>query len=179
MIELCEHEFDKKDDNNPNYSQMEYYLRIELQMVMRKNHTTGKFEITRIGNEQKVYEGTFQEMIDKVNDLEGKKSVVVYCKYENINPSILRRDLNRLKEIQNQMTDLISDAKNTLIHYETVSERANAYWIGHISSALSDESEYCGTSMTTLEDTIKELEEIGKHVIHNDDCECSICAEKI
>lgn len=69
-------------------------------------------------------------------------------------------DHDRLVEIQETMVDLLEEAK-TLVRQsgqKHVYERAKAYWIGHIATALSEESDYIGKSMCTMEETINELE---------------------
>lgn len=76
-----------------------------------------------------------------------------------------REGVERLEEIRFEIDQLVDEAY-TLIRQlaqevgdRSISDRAEAYWIGHISTALSNESGYIGKSMVTFEDTIEELRE--------------------
>lgn len=73
-------------------------------------------------------------------------------------------DIKKLKEIHGKMVELLEEAEylvritgNTRIY-----DRARAYWIPHIKTALLDDTEYIGRSMVTMEDTIKEIEKLEK-----------------
>lgn len=72
-----------------------------------------------------------------------------------------------LREVQQQMQDLVDQARRVLRRVGgTIHHRAEAYWLAHITTALSNDHGYLGGSMQTLEDTIDEIEELA-----NDDDE--------
>lgn len=73
-------------------------------------------------------------------------------------------DIERLEEIKEKMIELLEEAEylvritgNKWIH-----DRAKSYWIPHIKTALSNDTEYLGKSMVTMEDTIKEIKTLKK-----------------
>jgi hypothetical protein len=66
-----------------------------------------------------------------------------------------------LAEIGMQMAELLSQAREILRGTGLIGERAKAYWVGHVAIALSDDNEYCGRSMCTLDDTVNELNAFG------------------
>ncbi len=70
-------------------------------------------------------------------------------------------DIQRLKAVHRQMIMLIDEAEY-LVRKMTgngiIFDRAKAYWIPHIKTALSNDTEYLGKSMVTMEDTISEIE---------------------
>ena len=71
-------------------------------------------------------------------------------------------DIDRLEQIRFEMLKLLNEAEHLVKEMakeagdRVIAERAHAYWVGHIKSALGDE-EYEGGSATTLMDTIEEL----------------------
>lgn len=66
---------------------------------------------------------------------------------------------SRLVEIQDEMLDLLTEAKRLVRHEGGISwERAKGYWVAQIETALSNEHDYLGGSMCTMQDTINELE---------------------
>ena len=69
---------------------------------------------------------------------------------------------DELREIKEQMLELLSDAQTVLREApEIVKARAEAYWRAHIRCAIDNEHGYLGRSMVTLQDTIDELEGAG------------------
>ena len=69
-------------------------------------------------------------------------------------------NLDRLHEIQEEMLDLLSEARGILSKDapRSVRERAKAYWLAHAEMALTNEHQYLGGSMCSFEDTLGELE---------------------
>ena len=69
-----------------------------------------------------------------------------------------------LREIQRQMLELLGQARNILdgSSFESAAAQAACYWIPHIEMNLSNEHDYCGGTMCSLEDTITEIEEGGE-----------------
>lgn len=70
----------------------------------------------------------------------------------------------RLKEIQEEIDHLVSEAERLLrrttreMEREIIYQRAYAYWIPHIKGALYKKTEFLGGSMHTMEETIEEME---------------------
>lgn len=69
--------------------------------------------------------------------------------------------LERLREIQYEMLELLDEAKRILrddfggMTYE----RANAYWLAHVKMALTKDHGFLGGSMVDMEDTLAECED--------------------
>lgn len=78
---------------------------------------------------------------------------------EAIVKSMRDNDIQRLQQIKNEIKELVIEATLILRRDapDMVYERAKSYWIGHISTALDDESDYMGTSQVTFQNTIDEL----------------------
>jgi hypothetical protein len=59
----------------------------------------------------------------------------------------------RLEELQEQMLELLGEADGIL---QGTSEHsaAQAYWLAHVETALTNDHGYLGGSMTTMQDTI-------------------------
>jgi hypothetical protein len=70
---------------------------------------------------------------------------------------IKRQRADELAEIQAEMVDLLDRARALLRGTGMVKERAEAYWLAHVETALSDDHDYLGGSMVTMADTIQEL----------------------
>jgi hypothetical protein len=70
-------------------------------------------------------------------------------------------DVERLEEIKDEIKELVEEAigivrsSGTRTTYET----ARTYWYAHILGALDKDHEFLGGSMTTMEDTIEDVEE--------------------
>jgi len=63
----------------------------------------------------------------------------------------------RLGEIQDEMLRLLDEAREILRDTKAY-DRADAYWLAHITTALTNEHGYLDRSMCSMEDTIRELE---------------------
>lgn len=68
--------------------------------------------------------------------------------------------VDRLEEIRIEIEELAREAVGMLDGITR--ERARSYWFAHIICALSKESEFLGSSMITMEETIEELREDGE-----------------
>ncbi len=79
MSEICEHEFDRPDVKNPKYSSLEYDLYAKLQMSIRKNFNTNKFEIYSLKTGGVLYVGSFDTIVNKANELEHSKATINRC----------------------------------------------------------------------------------------------------
>ena len=64
--------------------------------------------------------------------------------------------VEELEYVQEQMIDLIDQASR-LVSGTSEDGAAQAYWVAHIKTALSNDHEYMGGSMTTMQDTIDAL----------------------
>jgi len=64
--------------------------------------------------------------------------------------------VSHLEEIQQEMLELLSKAQD-LISGTREEARAKSYWLAHIKTALTNEHEYLGSSMITMEDSINAL----------------------
>lgn len=74
--------------------------------------------------------------------------------------------IDELEEIKQEISDSVRRARELLRSLKklgagSIAKRAEAYWLAHIEGALGNEGEYGRGSMTTMDDTIKELEEFG------------------
>lgn len=63
----------------------------------------------------------------------------------------------KLEEIQDQVLELIYEARDLLEGTGITQQRAERYWLGHILTALLFDESYVGSSMFTMQDTINEL----------------------
>lgn len=80
-------------------------------------------------------------------------------------------DVDRLEEIRDEIKELIGEAEE-IIRGSYEYRAAKAYWIPHILTALDDESEYMGKSMTTMQDTIENLKNPGaSHEEYDDEAD--------
>jgi hypothetical protein len=70
---------------------------------------------------------------------------------------IRRQRADDLAEIQAEMIDLLDRARTLLRGTGMAKERAEAYWLVHVETALSDDHGYLGGSTVTMADTIQEL----------------------
>ncbi|MHC4464217.1 MAG: hypothetical protein ACYS30_22735 [Planctomycetota bacterium] len=73
----------------------------------------------------------------------------------------MSEDTIRLEEIQNEMLELLREAKSLIRRSgdSRTFERARSYWLAHVEMALTKEHGYMGGSMVTMQDTIEELSE--------------------
>lgn len=77
MAQISEQEFEEKDPNNSDYSMTEYDLYARLNMTLVKNHKLNRFEILNISDRSVQFFGTFEEMVEKANELEGTLNSVI------------------------------------------------------------------------------------------------------
>lgn len=68
-------------------------------------------------------------------------------------------DVHRLEEIQVEIEELVREAKKITDDYPETGGRPDAYWLPHVIGALRNDHEWCGGSMSTLEDSIREIME--------------------
>lgn len=69
-------------------------------------------------------------------------------------------DIKKLEKIRSKMLELLEEAEYIvrITGSRHIYDRAKAYWIPHIKTALSNDTEYLGKSMVTMQDTISEIE---------------------
>jgi hypothetical protein len=74
--------------------------------------------------------------------------------------SLLKSEVDRLREIQEEMSELLDEAKRLVQQSgdRFQIDRMKAYWHPHIQMALSDDHMYVGKDGATLEDCIESLE---------------------
>ncbi len=66
------------------------------------------------------------------------------------------RDHNRLIAIQEEMLDLLNEAKSLIKHEGLAYDRAKAYWIGAVEMGLTNDHSYLGSAGVSMQDTIEE-----------------------
>lgn len=86
MVYICEHEFEKEDPNEKGYSLINYDLYARLNLSIRKNIRTNKYELFYITTMpgQKKGEVVFstmslQEIVDTANSLENANNTIIKC----------------------------------------------------------------------------------------------------
>lgn len=79
-------------------------------------------------------------------------------------------DVNRLEEIKDEIKELVAEAED-IIRGSYEYRAAKSYWIAHILTALDNESEYMGKSMTAMQDTIDNLKNPGADHVKEDNYE--------
>jgi hypothetical protein len=78
--------------------------------------------------------------------------------------TVLRADVDRLREIQEEMLDLLGEARSLVQRagmdsgQRVIFERARAYWLAQVAMGLSNDHEYLGGATCSLSDTLSELE---------------------
>ncbi|OIT09644.1 hypothetical protein BL241_21310 [Ralstonia solanacearum] len=80
---------------------------------------------------------------------------------QTMSDTLTRNDVvEELTEIQHQMLELIENARGLLKAggFSSALDRAEDYWIAHLTMAISDDHGYLGRSGCTLLDTIEEIE---------------------
>jgi hypothetical protein len=79
---------------------------------------------------------------------------------------------NELREIQEEMLDLLERAKSVVKRGSTsnrmVYDRALSYWLAHAQMALTKRHDYLGSSTVDMDDTIEELEELYREQLARD-----------
>ena len=69
--------------------------------------------------------------------------------------------VDELGEIQSQILELVEQARALLRNnqYQAALARAEAYWIAHVTTAISNNHGYLGGSTVSLQDTIDEIKD--------------------
>ena len=69
--------------------------------------------------------------------------------------------VDELGEIQTQILELVEQARALLRNndHQGALMRAEAYWIAHVTTAISNNHGYLGKSMVSLQDTIDEIKD--------------------
>jgi hypothetical protein len=78
-------------------------------------------------------------------------------------------DVERLKNIKDQIKDLANEALNILDTNSTEYNKAYSYWYPHILIELDKENSWLAGSMCNLEDTINEVAEKSNEEEDEDD----------
>lgn len=65
----------------------------------------------------------------------------------------------RIREIADEIRELLAEAIDLTDYDEGAYNRARSYWYPHILIALGGDHGYLGSSMCSMEDTARELEE--------------------
>ena len=89
-----------------------------------------------------------RKLMEKVNGMSEKDFVREYSENDDV--------VEELEYIQEQMLDLLGQAES-LVSGTSEASAAQAYWLAHIETALTNSHGYLGGSMTTMEDTIEAL----------------------
>lgn len=74
MGRISEKEFEREDPKHKGFSMCEYDLYARLNLSIRKNLKTGKFEIFEIGTENVKHSGTLAQIVKIANELEGSEN---------------------------------------------------------------------------------------------------------
>jgi len=89
-----------------------------------------------------------RKLMERVNGMSDKDFLREYSEDEGI--------VEELEYIQEQMQDLLGQAAN-IVSGTSEASSAQAYWLAHIETALTNDHGYLGGSMTTMQDTIDAL----------------------
>jgi len=103
-----------------------------------------------------------RKLIESVNGMSDKDFLREYSEDD-------RKDLiYQLEQLQEQMLQLLGEADGIL---QGTSEHsaAQAYWLAHIETALTNDHGYLGGSMTTMQDTIDALRQGEDDRLEDDD----------
>jgi len=75
--------------------------------------------------------------------------------------SVTKEDIERAEEIQQEMLELLDEFEQILRQsdHKILMERFKAYPKGHIQMAITDNSDYVGTNMFSLESLTKDLQD--------------------
>lgn len=77
----------------------------------------------------------------------------------------LEEKLDELKDLMREVRGLVQEVGGI------TNERAEVYWLAHIRTALDNDHDYLGGSMTTMADTIEEIRENADESEDDDDDE--------
>lgn len=81
MGNICEHEFNRPDPNNPDYSLVEYDLYAKTGLTIRKNLKTNEYEIVTIKKPREV-QYRYKDIHDIAriaNEIEETENTTVGC----------------------------------------------------------------------------------------------------
>ena len=68
------------------------------------------------------------------------------------------QDVEQLRELQMKIFDAVEEIKQIMDKQPVnIADEANNYWIAHILCALSDDNDYLGGSMVTMDDTLRKI----------------------
>jgi hypothetical protein len=70
-------EFELPDEENPDYSFVEYDLYAKLGMSIRKNLIEDQWEIFMIKTGKSKYSGSLEYIVKKANELEGAENTTI------------------------------------------------------------------------------------------------------
>ena len=79
MGTICEHEFEREDPKNPGYSRIEYDLYAKLNLTIRKNLKTNRYEIVKITTKAVQYSSSIEGVVRMANQLEGEENTTIEC----------------------------------------------------------------------------------------------------
>jgi hypothetical protein len=99
---------------------------------------------------------TMRKLMEMVNGI-GAEDFQRLKEYREDDPSVVA---DELEQIQEQMLDLLHEAEG-LLQGTNEYDSARSYWLAHITTAVSNDHDYLGGSMTTMQDTIDALREGG------------------
>lgn len=74
MARICQHEFERRDSTDPDYSHMEVDLAGDNSLSIRKNHAQDQFEIFDFTDGSVEYTGTFQQVVSRANTIEEQQA---------------------------------------------------------------------------------------------------------
>ena len=81
MITLCDHNFEVRDPEKPDYSLIEIDLQAKLNSSIRKNFSTDQYEIFNIDTDVVLFKGTLTKVTAEANRLEGTENIkVLLCR---------------------------------------------------------------------------------------------------
>ena len=81
MITLCDHNFEVRDPEKPEYSLIEFDLQAKLSSSIRKNFATNQYEIFNIDTDVVTFKGTLAKVAAEANRLEGAENIkVLLCR---------------------------------------------------------------------------------------------------
>lgn len=80
MVNICEHEFERECKEHKGYSSIEFDLAAVTGCSIRKNLTTGRFEIFKIATGEVQYSYTnLKDVVRVANELEEADYITIKC----------------------------------------------------------------------------------------------------
>jgi len=88
-----------------------------------------------------------------------------------------RENIEALVDIKEQIEVLLDEAKYLLYSApDGIRNRAKSYWYAHMRTALSDDNEFIGRSMCSMQNTIDEWSgRMSEDETEEADCDCYDC----